>query len=405
MEIRTLLPLAVLLVATGCSVAQQPAGFEVALRDGSVLAATTLSLPQPDRLLVQGPAGRREVPLGDLLAIHGAPVQRNSLPGAFLAGGERVRGALVGGDSSGNLLELQSPVLGRVRVPVDRLELLLLRDDLARPTDLRLPDGVEEALFTKAAVGFDLIAGSLHQFGDQGLRFQPASEPAPRWFRTQDLVALRVAGAVPLSSAAAVELLTRTGDRLRVQLREWRDSELVIGLDDGATQGTASRLRSSDLACLLFPQGVVFASDLEPKEVVEQGYDADVLLPWQRNQNVLGDALVAAGRAHARGIGAHSRSRLVFAAPPDAAAFWTRVAIDDSAQGLPFRADASVRVTVAGRVVFEHQGLAPGNPPLSTGLLPVKPGDPVALEVDFGKGRNLGDRVDWLSPVFLPARR
>jgi hypothetical protein len=38
-------------------------------------------------------------------------------------------------------------------------------------------------------------------------------------------------------------------------------------------------------------------------------------------------------------------------------------------------------------------------------MLKVRSGQQLALEVDFGAGRDLGDRVDWLSPVFLPAGR
>jgi hypothetical protein len=109
-----------------------------------------------------------------------------------------------------------------------------------------------------------------------------------------------------------------------------------------------------------------------------------------------------ADRAHGKGLGVHSRSRLSFTVPPGNARFWTRVGLDDSAAELRVEANADVRVLVNGKCVFEQVGLTAGRPPQDTGLLSVRPGDTVTLEADFGRGRELGDRVDWLSPVFLP---
>ena len=34
--------------------------------------------------------------------------------------------------------------------------------------------------------------------------------------------------------------------------------------------------------------------------------------------------------------------------------------------------------------------------------LDVEPGTTLTLEADFGEGWFLGDRIDWLTPVFLP---
>jgi hypothetical protein len=161
-------------------------------------------------------------------------------------------------------------------------------------------------------------------------------------------------------------------------------------------------VRSADLACVSFAGVGTFLSDLQPKEVAESGCDGDAVHPWQRDASVLGGPLVAAERTHAKGLGVHSRSRLVFTVPDGAGSFWTRVAIDDSAGSLVVRANADVRVLVGGAVRFEHKGLEPGQGTRDTGLMPVRPGETVTLEVDFGKGRDLGDRVAWLSPVFLP---
>ncbi len=107
------------------------------------------------------------------------------------------------------------------------------------------------------------------------------------------------------------------------------------------------------------------------------------------------------GRAFGRGLGVHSKSRLSFRVPKGATHLWARVALDDTASELPVRAHAQARVLRAGKLVFEVDQLRPGEPPRDTGLLPVEAGETVTFEVDFGQGRDLGDRVNWLLPIFL----
>ena len=63
--------------------------------------------------------------------------------------------------------------------------------------------------------------------------------------------------------------------------------------------------------------------------------------------------------------------------------------------------DAEVRVLHNNKVLLEQRQLTSGQQPQDTGLHAVEPGDSITLEVDFGNGRDLGDRIDWLLPMFL----
>lgn len=389
--------LAVLLLALLPRLAAQAQGFELSLRDGRVWLATAIEGDPARELVVQVGGAPRKLAAGELLAIHGCAVQSLEMPSALLAGGEVLSGALVGGDESGDHVELLSPSLGKVVVAVDRLT-ALLAPSTSRTASLPLPQGVGEAIFQRAAVGYDVLAGSLHQFGDRGVRFQPDGESSPRWFRLQDVVGLRIADSVARAIPAAAWLRTRTGDQLGVVVRRFTAAALQCELETGAK----IELRYADLASLAFSGVGTFLSDLEPKEVVESGFDGDTVHPWRRDLCALGSPLVAGDRTHGKGLGVHSRSRLTFVAPAGVAAFWTRVAIDDSVALLPLRPHADVRVLVNDKLRFEHKGLQHGEAPRDTGLLAVVPGDRVTLEVDFGKGRDLGDRIDWLSAVFMP---
>lgn len=385
-------------VAVAAPIEAQAPTFEVALRNGTVLQAVSVRGDLAagfDVRPLQGPA--QHLAADAVLAIHGAPVATPALSAAHLAGGDVVRGTLAGGDGGGNRLELLSPVLGTLSIAVDRLTMLAAAG--APPLlSLPLPDGVEEALFVRASVGFDVLAGTLHQFGAAGVRFQPDGSE-PRWFVSTDFFALRLAQVTPRAQPPAALLLTRTADRLGVMAPRWGDDGLRM-VGEG---GQEVPLRPADLACLTFLSGAVFASDLEPSEVRETGCDGDVVWSWQRDRNALGGPLMVGGRAHAKGLGVHSKSRLTFRVPVGCERFWTRVGLDDSVGELPLQPDVDVRIEVDGVVAFQQRGLKAAATPRDSGLLPVVAGGTVVLEVDFGRGRDLGDRVDWLSPVFLPA--
>jgi hypothetical protein len=379
----------------GVSAAAQEAPLLLALRDGSVVSATELRSSGGGGFTARSGGRERRLAAEDLLAVHGTAALAPELPAAELAGGTVVHGALVGGDDAGDLLDLFSPVFGRVSLPVDRLAALVQPG--VHPADLRLPDGVDEAVFVRTARGIDLVAGTLHRFGSDGVRFQALVAESPQWYAPEQFLGVRLGGAQPRAEPAPANLLTRTDDRLGVALRRIDATGAEFELESGAVV----TLRAADLACLTFTDAVLHLSDLAPGQVDESGFDGDVLFPWRRDRCASGGALQAMGRAYGKGLGAHSRSRLVFPVPDGVRHFWTRVAIDDSAIELPVRAHAVARVLVGSRVVFEAADLAPGQAPRDTGLIDVAPGDSIVLEVDFGRGRDLGDRVDWLMPVFL----
>lgn len=377
--------------------AQSPT-YELSLRDGRVLSVASIQGDPARELEVMVAGQLQKLPAGDLLAVHGCAAQTIDLACATLLGDEVVTGALVGGDATGDHFVMMSPSLGRIELPVDRLHALSAPG--ARGVgDLPLPSGVSEAIFRRAAVGYDIVAGSLHEFGDRGVRFQPDGESEPRWFRVQEMAGLRLAEAEPRKLAPTAFLRTRTGDSLGITVRRFTSKAIECELENGARVALAY----ADLASLSFTGTATFLSDLTPIEVREAGFDGPTLYSWRRDQSVLGTPLIAGQRTYGKGLGMHSRSRLCFEVPEGHVAFWSRVALDDSAAGLPIAALVDVRVLVNDKVCFEYKGLAVGKPPRDTGLLRVAPGDRLALEVDFGAGRDLGDRVDWLLPVLLPA--
>ncbi|MBL8755657.1 MAG: NPCBM/NEW2 domain-containing protein [Planctomycetes bacterium] len=396
---RRLLGAAAVAAVAGVGLAQAPS-FEVLLAEGSTVVATALRGAANGALVLETATGPRTVPTGGVLAVFGVPTVLAPLPVAWLQGGDVLHGALCGGDAGGNRFELQSPVVGRVALDVDRLA-TFAQASVATPRFLRLPEGVEEALFVKAAVGHDIVAGTVHQFGDAGVRFQPDGAAAPRWYRPDEFVALRLQPAPATGAPAAVWLTTRLGDRLAVSGLKFTANGASAALAGDAAVVVAA----ADLASVSFVGGAIPVGDLTPAKVEESGFDGEVVHPFQVDSNALGGPLVSGGRSYGKGLGVHSKSRLVFTVPPGVDRFWTRVGFDDSVQALRLQPKAVVRVLVDGKVVFEASDLAVGQPPRTVGPLPVLAGGTLQLEVDHGAGRDLGDRVDWLSPVLLPVAK
>ena len=369
--------------------------LELDLRSGKSLVATSLvGTPDKGFTAMVGSKSRRLAP-GELLAIRAATAVAPKLLRVELVGGDRIHGAIAGGDADGDFLELLSPVLGKIRVPIDRLAAVVQPG--VHPSDQILPEGVDEALFVSTGRGFDLVAGTLHRFGSQGVSFQPEALESPRWYAPQRISSLRLRGGLDREQPSQMILLTRAADRLGMKLSSCGKQGLQAVLGNGQEVS----VRWNDLACVCFSKDVVHLSSLTPTRVVETGFASEITHSWRRDRCVVGGELLAQGRAYGLGLGVLSRSRLSFRVPEGATHFLTRVGFDDTAAELPVRAHAVARVLQGNKLLFEAKDLTPGQAPQNAGMHAVKGGDTITLEVDFGRGRDIGDRVNWLLPMFL----
>lgn len=375
--------------------AQASRQLELDLRSGRKLLAERL-IGSPESGYEARVGGRmQKVAAKDLLAVRLGPATAPELLRVDLVGGERLFGAIAGGDDNGDNLELLSPVLGKRTVPIDRIETVVHPG--VHPGDQVVPEGVDEALFVETQRGYDLIAGTLFRFGPQGVQFQAEGREGAQWFAPRKFSSLRLRGGLLREQPAGCTLLTRSGDRLGVAIGRCSEDGVEVTFEAGDT----ATVRWLDLACLVFEHGVTHLSSLTPTEVVERGFGGEPVLRWRRDRSVVGTELLAHNRAYGRGLGVHSMSRLTFAVPEGATHFRSAVAFDDSVNALPLRAHAVARVLRNGKQVFEVDDLAAGQPPRDVGMQVVEPGDTITLEVDYGDGRDLGDRVDWLMPLFL----
>jgi hypothetical protein len=384
------------------------------LIDGSQLTARFERIAGAGReanlILLEGQE-RRTLPLRRLLGWHGpAPAADLRPPArARLVGGQELRGELTGGDAAGESFTMRSTSLGDVRVPIDRMQAILFERQAqgVELEDLALPAGAsqDEALFRRAGRGLDVLVGEIEAFQPQGIEFAWGDAAEPKLHRYADLVGIALRGGAQPEQALPFVLITRSGDRLRVELDGGTAEHLELRWEGG----TRLRLPLGELAAIApLGAGARFLSDL-PIENAEQsdGFESigdagPALFPYQLDRSAGGGYLSSEGWCHAKGIGTHATARLSWRVPDGATHLFALVAFSEEPLLGDVRGDVDVRILQDGEPLFAEARLRAGRPALPTGLLAVKPGAKITLEVNAGRGLAIGDRVNWLSAAFLP---
>jgi len=136
---------------------------------------------------------------------------------------------------------------------------------------------------------------------------------------------------------------------------------------------------------------VLYLSDADPVEVVETPWFVDNVWPWRRDRSASGRPLTVGGVTYEKGLGTHSRSRIVFDISGDYRRFRTTVGIDDHAGRV---GDAVIQVICDGKVRFEIKSLKVGMDAKKIDL-DVSGVERLALVVDYGANYDMGDLVDW----------
>ena len=400
-------------------------GFLLSRTSGSQVAGKPVALrgAGADRELVWQTAEQElQVPIASILALQGPAPEVTSPVAVYLNGGGELKGSVQTGDDVGEHFVLVSPSLGSATVPVDRLRTLVFREQAASfgYEDFAIDENEEysEALFRRADRGFDIIGGELERFLPEGISFAPSGRRFPTVFLYDKLTGMTIRGGVESKTEGDWLLITVTGDRIRVELTDVTATAWLFACEFGAIS-----LAPTQVSALTRIAGERrFLSDMEPVRVVETGSESGAgaanhevgrpLFTYRRDRTVTGGILaeersradgflVVDGYTYGKGLGVHSRCFLTYRVPPGMGHFHAKVAIDDEVKSLGVRGDVDVRVRMGDEVLFEKKGLRRGQAPHTLKRLKVQAGALLTLEVDFGKGLFLGDRVDWLTAVFM----
>jgi hypothetical protein len=212
-------------------------------------------------------------------------------------------------------------------------------------------------------------------------------------------VSLEKVAAIALSSELAVSLRPKSlygrvvlanGGRLSLLSATSPNGNVLEGqtLFKAAIQVPLTEVRA-----LTLHQGpVTYLSEMKPQRF-EQTPFASVTWPLMLDASVTGQDLRLAGHTYDRGLGMHSASRVSYALGGQYRRFETLVGLDER---MGQRGQVRLEVQVDGQSqplgVAEHLSRASGTVALNIAVAGAKE---LTLIVDFGRGGDVGDHVNW----------
>lgn len=428
MRPRALSPSSPVLAFLGCLGAAL-AGVAAAGQDGQAPAEGQEAAP---RVLLETLAGEVSVlpaerlPLESLAAAGAAFLRFDGLPpldggarpqGATLAalelaGGDRLKGRVRGGDGDVLTLELRPGV--ELDLSIDGIR------SIVHPT--RIPDSVTESptagppdegdrLYLVAANGLDRAQGFVESFSAEGVAFHD-DRLGQRTYPWSRVAALFVApledsggeGDDPatedLGERVAVTLAGGgriSGALVRVGAPE-QGVELLIG------GGAAVQLPGSIVDEVSLDDGSFrFLSDVTPDDRGQSspfGDELGFVWPLRVDRNCRGGLLSVGGEVFDRGLGVHAPSRLTWEVGGQWSSLRLMCGVDDSGQSGTRSGAVRFRVVGDGELLWESEVLRGGLPAARPAPISLRGVRSLVLEVDPA-GDFVLDRADWVRPVLV----
>jgi hypothetical protein len=308
------------------------------------------------------------------------------------------QGVLFGeiGDTDEDGLEITSPLLGRLRIPLECITAVVTergRHTLSAPAvraAVRSTDrDTDELWFANG----DRLSGSLLAINRE--RVVVETDAGSSQTPTEYLLGVFLAEAPPPledrkprgilrlvdSSAVPVNHLRWYGPEVQAAAEDWLDlafsAQHLTGLEV-----LGGRWR--------------WLGSLAPSEY-EQSSLAGTRWPYRIDANVMDEPLSIDGRTYDRGIGLHSAARLVYYLGGDYETFVAQVGMDDSAGSY---ADADFEIVVDERTAFRRTGIGCGDPPTPV-RLDIGGAQRLEIRVDYGRNGDIQDRVDLADAALI----
>jgi hypothetical protein len=364
----------------------QPAPIAL-LADGSPRAARLADV-EPGRIVLDDDR-QRPVALADLVE-WGQPPEIPLRPLVVLAdGGTLVADTL---QADRQTVGVDAELWGTLQLPRSGLAGLVLR----APGDRAALDGLLERMRQRGTTrdlalltNDDQLEGHLEHFTDTTAAL--ATDAGPLQVERGRLAAVIFGNPPALATEPALRvwLGTRDGSRL---LATRLESD-AAGLRAALATGPLVRCALGDVVWLQTQGGrAVYLSDLPAAGYRHIPY-LTLAWPYQRDRNVTGTPLRAAGREYPKGLGMHSTARLTYLLTEPYQRFQAELAIDQQTAG---GGSVRFRVFVDGHQRAVSPTVRGGEKPvpLSVDLAGVKRLD---LVVDFADRADQLDHANWLN--------
>ncbi len=324
-----------------------------------------------------------------------------------LSDGDVLYGRLVGGNE--RVVTLRREDLGTFDLPITRVRALItpagrsVRDGQA----VRVGDGAVPALTRPAAendevllANGDRLTGVIERVDPNGIALE--TDDGPMTIGVDVVLSVRLARLGRATTQAGLgeplrAKLTLADDSILTVTRlQWRGQEVGLELHGGTK--LVRRTLGSDHVLRVEVLGGRWRwlSEMRPI-VAEHTPLLDVRRPHRRDRNVLGGPIRIGGRRYERGIGVHSRSRLVWRLDDRCRRFVTGYGLDDA--GGPM-AHVEVAVLLDGKRVH-HAADVRADGKIRQVSVDLDGAKQLELLVDFGKNGHVQDRFDWVGPAII----
>lgn len=314
-----------------------------------------------------------------------------------LTNGDRVRGAVTGGDTRVVRFVPDSRADAKAEpwsVPLAALAAVWVTpppaDTPPDPAAYPWADGPRRRDAVLLRNG-DVLRGTVEGFAADppAVRVKVAGEPAA------NTIALSRVAAIAFDPALArarrpkgpyARLVTADGSRLSLATAT-ADANTLKGT---TPFGAAVELPLTDVAALDVLQGkATYLSDLKPKKATAEGFNG-VAWPWAADRTVKNNPLRLGPQTFDKGLGTHPRTTLVYDLDGKYRRFEAVVGLDPLTGR---RGAAEVRVLVDGRDALTATVTAGADPrPVAVDVAKAKE---MTLVVDYGPGGDVQDDVNW----------
>jgi hypothetical protein len=332
---------------------------------------------------------------GRVVQVVFGPAEKKTPPFAFvahLAGGSRLIG-MPGDEEEKGAVSLTG-IFGPVRIPFDGLRALGFAGHEQGESPQTFLDPNDEwpqdkdALFLAQGDRIVRLDGVVEVIGKEAVKV---------WVqKKRKRIPVDVLRGIVFATPKRPDRFNTCG-QIRALLKE---SSRIEGRIEGLAWGTL-RIRTPSGLAFTLPQSILarldlatdrrlYLSDATPLSVTETPF-FNLAWPFKKDRSVGGNPLRIGGIRFAKGIGVHSRCRLVYHVPEGFQRFLAFIGIDDETGG---KGNAVFRVYLGQRLVLEVQGVRGGDGPRPIDV-PLEGAGTLTLEVDFGEGMDVGDHGDW----------
>jgi hypothetical protein len=198
----------------------------------------------------------------------------------------------------------------------------------------------------------------------------------------------------PKQSGRQMRVSLIDGSRVTAQSKTWAPEQLICV----TPFGPQLTLDIPKIASLRFlGDGIGELSDLEPIKYEFTPYLSERWL-LHTDRSVLGNPLCLRDVEYAKGLGLHSKARVVYQLDGQYRRFHAIVGIDDETAG---SGDVIFRVELDDKVVWDSGFVSGTHSARSTGPIDVSGVRTLGLVVDFGTGGDVQDHADWCDPVLI----